>query len=161
MNKKILIIASSVVLFIIIVVLFSFTFVASITHQSGLSNTVKNTASTTPNVFADTTTLKIKDFKVGTGAAVKATSKITFDFVGMLTNGKVFSSTVSKGPVTLTLGVSPMIKGWQEGLIGMKVGGHRRLVIPPTLGYGATGIPGIVAPNATIIYDIVLNKIVK
>lgn len=162
MNKKQLIVVSSIIGLVVIVGLVAFVYAAISIQKNGNPTTTKSVATTTPVVFPSTKTLLIKDFKIGTStAAVKANSKITFDFVGMLSNGKVFSSTLNSGPITVTMGSTTMIKGWQQGLIGMKVGGQRRLVIPPSLAYGTAGISGIVPPNETIVYDIVLKKIGK
>ena len=107
--------------------------------------------------FAPVTELKIEDLKVGTGSAVASGSSVTVHYIGGLTNGKVFDSSVPrKQPFAFKIGEGQVIKGWEEGLIGMKVGGIRRLHIPPQLGYGAQGAGGIIPPNATLIFEIQL-----
>jgi len=105
--------------------------------------------------------LKIEDLKVGTGAAVKSGDTITVNYVGRLQNGKVFDSSYTRHqPFTTVIGTGQVIKGWDEGLIGMKVGGKRRLTIPPDLGYGEQAA-GTIPPNSTLIFDIELLGINK
>jgi FKBP-type peptidyl-prolyl cis-trans isomerase FkpA len=103
--------------------------------------------------------LQYWDIKVGTGptAAKGQTAKV--HYTGWLTNGKKFDSSLDRGePFTVEpLGTAPVIQGWNEGIIGMKVGGKRQLRIPPELGYGSRGTPGgPIPPNATLIFDVEL-----
>jgi FKBP-type peptidyl-prolyl cis-trans isomerase len=102
--------------------------------------------------------LQYWDIKVGTGEVAKEGSHVRVHYTGWLTTGKKFDSSVDAGtPFTFTIGNSEVIKGWDEGVSGMKVGGKRQLRIPPELGYGATGTPGGPIPaNATLIFDIKL-----
>jgi len=101
--------------------------------------------------------LLIQDIKEGTGSAVKAGDKILIHYTGMLTNGQKFDSSLDRGqPFETRIGIGMVIKGWDEGAIGMKVGGKRRLIIPPELGYGATGAGNVIPPNATLIFDLEL-----
>src|ERR1700724_4021120 len=100
--------------------------------------------------------LEYWDIKVGTGAVAQSGQHVKVDYTGWLTNGKKFDSSVGTGhPVDFMLGASPVIKGWDEGVAGMKVGGKRQLRIPPELAYGASG-SGPIPPNATLIFDIQL-----
>jgi FKBP-type peptidyl-prolyl cis-trans isomerase len=102
--------------------------------------------------------LQYWDLKVGTGATATAGQSAKVHYTGWLTNGKKFDSSVDSGePFTVEpLGSAPVIKGWNEGIIGMKVGGKRQLRIPADLAYGAQGYPGVIPPNATLIFDVEL-----
>ena len=103
--------------------------------------------------------LQYWDIKVGTGATAAAGQTAKVHYTGWLTNGKKFDSSLDRGePFTVEpLGTAPVIQGWNEGIIGMKVGGKRQLRIPPQLGYGARGTPGgPIPPNATLIFDVEL-----
>ena len=101
--------------------------------------------------------LEYWDIKVGTGAVAITGHQVKVDYTGWLTNGKMFDSSVGTGrPFAFRLGASQVIKGWDEGVAGMKVGGKRQLRIPPDLAYGAKGYPGAIPPNATLIFDVQL-----
>jgi len=105
--------------------------------------------------------LQYWDIKVGTGATAAAGQSAKVHYTGWLTNGKKFDSSVDRGePFTVEpLGSAPVIKGWNEGIIGMKVGGKRQLRIPPELAYGQRGYPGIIPANATLIFDVQLLSV--
>ncbi|HZW95009.1 MAG TPA: FKBP-type peptidyl-prolyl cis-trans isomerase [Candidatus Eremiobacteraceae bacterium] len=98
------------------------------------------------------------DIRVGTGEVAKEGSHVRVHYTGWLTNGKKFDSSVDAGkPFDFTIGNGEVIKGWEEGVAGMKVGAKRQLRIPPALGYGAEGTPGgPIPPNATLIFDVQL-----
>jgi FKBP-type peptidyl-prolyl cis-trans isomerase len=101
--------------------------------------------------------LEYWDIKVGTGATAAAGQKAKVHYTGWLTTGKKFDSSIGSAPFEVSpLGTAPVIKGWNEGIIGMKVGGKRQLRIPPDLAYGADGYPGAIPPNATLIFDVQL-----
>jgi len=102
--------------------------------------------------------LQYWDIKVGTGPVAKDGSSVKVHYTGWLTTGKKFDSSVdAHQPFDFTIGKGDVIKGWDEGVTGMKVGGKRQLRIPPELAYGATGTPGGPIPaNATLIFDIQL-----
>ncbi len=101
--------------------------------------------------------LIINDVKVGTGAVAKAGETVTVQYTGWLMNGKKFDSSKDRNePFTFQLGAGQVIQGWDEGVAGMKVGGTRMLVIPPSLGYGERGAGGVIPPNATLKFEVEL-----
>jgi len=102
--------------------------------------------------------LEYWDIKVGTGAEAKPGHTVKVDYTGWLTNGKKFDSSVGTGrPFQFMLGAGQVIKGWDEGVAGMKVGGKRQLRIPPELAYGASGVPRAgIGPNSILIFDVEL-----
>jgi FKBP-type peptidyl-prolyl cis-trans isomerase len=104
--------------------------------------------------------LQYWDIKVGTGQVAKDGDHVKVHYTGWLTSGKKFDSSVdAHQPFELTLGRGEVIKGWDEGIAGMKVGGKRQLRIPPDLAYGDKGYPGVIPPNATLIFDVQLLAI--
>jgi len=101
--------------------------------------------------------LKYTDEKVGTGAEAKPGQTAVVHYTGWLTDGKKFDSSKDRGqPFSFPLGGGRVIKGWDEGVQGMKVGGVRKLTIPPQLGYGASGAGGVIPPNATLVFEVEL-----
>jgi FKBP-type peptidyl-prolyl cis-trans isomerase len=106
--------------------------------------------------------LVIKDLKKGHGVGAQNGDTITVNYVGKLTNGKTFDSSKTPGrtPFTLILGQHQVIPGWEKGLLGMKVGGTRKLTIPPDMAYGAAGRPPVIPENATLIFTVDMVKIV-
>jgi peptidylprolyl isomerase len=105
--------------------------------------------------------LVIKDIHVGTGPAATNGEDLTMLYKGSLTSGKVFDQNFDKAPFVFTLGSGQVIKGWDKGLVGMKVGGERKLTIPADLGYGARGAGEDIPPNATLVFDVKLLRIDK
>ncbi|PYX87625.1 MAG: peptidylprolyl isomerase [Acidobacteria bacterium] len=103
--------------------------------------------------------LQYWDIKEGTGPAATAGQKVEVQYTGWLTNGKKFDSSVGGPPFDFKLGGSEVIKGWDEGVAGMKVGGKRQLKIPPALAYGAAGYPPVIPPNSTLIFDVQLVSV--
>jgi FKBP-type peptidyl-prolyl cis-trans isomerase len=101
--------------------------------------------------------LQYIDQIVGTGETAKAGQTVSVHYTGWLTNGKKFDSSVDRGqPFSFRLGVGQVIKGWDEGVQGMKIGGKRKLTIPSNLGYGARGAGGLIPPHATLVFDVEL-----
>ncbi|WP_210252077.1 FKBP-type peptidyl-prolyl cis-trans isomerase [Rhodoplanes serenus] len=98
--------------------------------------------------------LASQDIKVGTGPEARTGQRLRVHYTGKLTNGTTFDSSVGRAPFTFTLGGGQVIKGWDQGVAGMRVGGKRRLVIPPELGYGARGAPPQIPPNSTLVFEI-------
>jgi len=106
--------------------------------------------------------LEKTDVVVGKGAEAKAGDVVVVHYVGKLLDGTEFDSSKKHGkPFDFPLGAGRVIKGWDEGVAGMKVGGKRKLVIPPSLGYGARGAGGAIPPNATLVFDVELLEIKK
>lgn len=97
------------------------------------------------------------DIQVGTGAEAVAGKKVSVHYVGTLTDGTKFDSSRDRGqPFDFPLGAGRVIKGWDQGVAGMKVGGKRKLVIPPELAYGSKGFPGLIPPNSTLVFEVEL-----
>ena len=116
-------------------------------------------ASAEPAVSAEPT-VHVEDLAVGTGDPAHSGDKVTVQYVGTLMDGTEFDSSRKRNrPFDFTLGSGQVIKGWDEGVAGMKVGGHRKLTIPPSLGYGVRGQPPAIPPNATLAFDIELLAI--
>jgi peptidylprolyl isomerase len=122
----------------------------------------------TPGKHGDTVTtasgLQYIDLKKGTGAMPTKGQTITVNYTGKLTNGKTFDSNVDPdfhhvSPFSTKIGVGQVIKGWDEGMLTMKVGGKRRLICPPNLAYGPQGRPPTIPANSTLIFDVELLKV--
>ena len=106
--------------------------------------------------------VKIENLKVGTGDEAKKGDTVEVHYTGWLTDGKKFDSSVDRGqPFSFKLGAGDVIKGWDEGVAGMKVGGKRKLTIPPELGYGDKGSGKVIPPKATLIFEVELLKVKK
>jgi len=104
--------------------------------------------------------LQYIDQVVGTGEVAKAGQTVSVHYTGWLTNGTKFDSSVDRGqPFSFPLGAGRVIKGWDEGVQGMNVGGKRKLTIPANLGYGARGAGGVIPPNATLVFDVELLSV--
>ena len=101
--------------------------------------------------------LVIEEITVGTGTEAAAGQTVTVHYTGWLTDGAKFDSSKDRNdPFVFPLGAGHVIRGWDEGVQGMKVGGTRKLTIPPALGYGARGAGGVIPPNATLVFEVEL-----
>jgi FKBP-type peptidyl-prolyl cis-trans isomerase len=126
---------------------------------AGLAGCGGNASDSTPTSMA-IGSLLIQDEVVGTGPAAKAGDTVTVDYTGWLTDGTKFDSSLDRNePFAFTLGAGRVIPGWDQGVAGMKVGGKRKLTIPPDLAYGAEGAGGVIPPNATLVFEVELLKI--
>ena len=106
------------------------------------------------------TGLKYEDTIPGTGALASAGQQVSVHYTGWLTNGSKFDSSKDRNePFEFKLGAGQVIRGWDEGVQGMKIGGTRKLTIPPQLGYGAHGAGGVIPPNATLVFEVELLEI--
>ncbi|OKH41758.1 peptidylprolyl isomerase [Nostoc calcicola FACHB-389] len=109
------------------------------------------------NVVTTPSGLKYVELKEGTGATPERGQTVEVHYVGTLEDGTQFDSSRDRGqPFKFKIGVGQVIKGWDEGLSTMKVGGRRNLIIPPELGYGSRGAGGVIPPNATLLFDVEL-----
>lgn len=118
------------------------------------NNSIKETTMT--NVTSD---LKIEDLKVGKGSEAKTGDTIKVNYLGTLTSGTKFDSSYDRNePFEFTLGQGQVIQGWEQGFIGMKVGGKRKLTIPPQLGYGDQAV-GTIPANSTLIFEVELLEV--
>ncbi|MFN7678728.1 MAG: FKBP-type peptidyl-prolyl cis-trans isomerase [Cyanobacteriota bacterium] len=103
--------------------------------------------------------LQITDVVVGDGEEAKPGQTVSVNYRGTLRNGKEFDSSYGRGPFSFPLGAGRVIKGWDEGVAGMRVGGKRQLVIPPDLAYGSRGAGGVIPPDATLLFDVELLSV--
>jgi peptidylprolyl isomerase len=124
------------------------------------SKTKTTTSTGDGNMITTQSGLQYQDVVVGTGAEAVVGKSVTVHYTGTLQDGTKFDSSVDRNqPFTFTLGAGEVIPGWDEGVAGMKVGGKRKLVIPPELAYGAQGRPPVIPPNATLNFDVELLEV--
>ncbi len=97
-----------------------------------------------------------EDLVVGSGAEAVAGTTVEVNYTGWLLDGKQFDTSKGRGPFSFKLGGGQVIKGWDQGVAGMKVGGKRKLTVPPELGYGMRGFPGVIPAQATLVFEVEL-----
>jgi peptidylprolyl isomerase len=136
--------------------------VASTTPQS-TNQPSPSTTMQIPAINGPVTQLMSKDEVIGTGAVAAAGDSVTVNYVGALTNGTVFDASANHGTTgfTFTLGAGQVIKGWDEGVAGMKVGGKRMLIIPASLAYGDQAVGGVIPANSTLVFEVDLLNVQK
>jgi peptidylprolyl isomerase len=128
-------------------------------RESGSSTTASPKAEGTMEGKSETTAsgLQYVDVKPGTGPSPQAGQTAVVHYTGWLADGKKFDSSKDRGkPFSFRVGQGQVIKGWDEGVVTMKVGGTRKLIIPPNLAYGAAGAGGVIPPNATLTFEVEL-----
>lgn len=104
--------------------------------------------------------LQVEELREGTGGEARAGNMVTVHYVGTLTDGSKFDSSRDRNKgFSFRLGAGEVIKGWDQGVAGMKVGGMRKLTIPPGLAYGARGFPPVIPPNSTLVFEVELLEI--
>ena len=130
------------------------------------TSSAKSPSGASPTKLADsgyeTTSsgLMYHDLQIGSGASPQKGQKVTVHYSGWLTNGKVFDSSLKRNkPFTFEIGKRKVIRGWDEGVLTMKVGGRRQLKVPSALGYGTVGSPPVIPKNATLIFEVELLEI--
>lgn len=102
-------------------------------------------------------TLQIEELQTGTGAEAQPGHRVDVHYTGWLTSGQKFDSSLDRGkPFSFQLGAGQVIQGWDQGVAGMKVGGKRKLTVPPELGYGARGAGNVIPPGATLVFEVEL-----
>ena len=131
-----------------------------IIENKSLSDNLNNIDNIMDNQSVESNELKIEVVQEGEGDEAKNGDTVFVHYTGYLINGQVFDSSIGRGqPIEFILGTGGVIKGWDQGVLGMKVGEKRKLTIPSDLGYGAIGAGGSIPPNATLIFDVEMMKI--
>ena len=155
-----------VIALIVIVVLLGSRFIPQTTSvstidQINISTTTNNTMDQNTNA-SSTSGFIVKDVVIGTGATAQNGNMVEVNYTGKFNdaNGKVFDSSIPRGqPIPFVLGEGQVIPGWDQGILGMKVGGKRTLTIPSELGYGAAGRPPVIPPNSTLYFEVELVSV--
>ena len=145
------------------VIVFFFIFNGMSIFTSLIPTTGTTTNQTASTAMPTVTDLQITDEIIGTGAAAVAGDKVTVQYVGSLTDGTVFDASASHSAdgFTFNLGKGEVIQGWDQGIVGMKEGGKRKLVIPAPLAYGDRAVGNIIPANSTLVFEVELLKVQK
>ena len=124
----------------------------------GLAACGGDDGTTTPT---DSGTLEIVELTVGTGATAALGNTVSVHYIGGFPNGQIFDTSYGGNPFTLRLGAGQVIPGFEQGIVGMRVGGKRRVTMPPSLAYGSQGRPPTIPPNSTLVFEIELMSIIS
>lgn len=144
-----------------LVVLAALTAICSVSAMAAQEHAGAKVQKSAAKTITTASGLKYIDIKVGSGAAPVKGKQVKVHYTGTLENGTQFDSSVGREPFSFVIGVGQVIPGWDEGVMGMKVGGKRKLIIPSRLGYGAAGAGGVIPPNATLLFDVELLDVAK
>lgn len=150
------------ILVAVLVIISGYLFLSRGSTKEEINESVKEESKmdTSTNNSTESAKLIIEDIKLGEGREVKSGDTVVMHYLGTLESGTKFDSSYDRGePFATQIGVGQVIKGWDEGVPGMKIGGKRKLTIPSELGYGARGAGGIIPPNATLIFEVELLEI--
>jgi len=152
-----------VALFFIVPGLSPFGQSAPTSEEQPIDVTTNTQPTTTTMPTENTNQLQSLDETIGTGAVAAAGDSVTVNYVGSLTNGTVFDASANHGTTgfTFSLGAGQVIKGWDDGIVGMKEGGKRKLVIPAVLAYGDRAVGNIIPANSTLVFEVELVKVQK
>ena len=148
----------TVFVFVVVIVLVGGAAWLFMRRGQGVDKTADKQASPTATEAVLDGGLKVRDIVIGSGSAAKAGDSITVNYIGTFTDGKKFDSSYDHGqPFQFVLGTGAVIKGWDIGVAGMRVGGKRELIIPPALAYGERGAGnGAIPPNSTLVFEVEL-----
>jgi peptidylprolyl isomerase len=136
------------------------TFFGYCSERIGRTGKICHQINRTEDTMKTASGLEYIEVQAGTGAQAEAGKTVSVHYTGKLQDGKVFDSSVSRGePISFPLGAGRVIKGWDEGIALMKVGGKAQLIIPPDLAYGERGAGGVIPPNATLVFDVELVSV--
>ncbi len=146
---------------VVIALFFIFPGLSPFRAPSSPNGTPATTTQTSSTTMPTVNQLQITDEVVGTGAVAAAGDTVTVNYVGSLTDGTVFDASANHGTAgfTFTLGAGQVIKGWDEGIVGMRVGGTRKLVIPAALAYGNQAVGNVIPANSTLVFTVELLKV--
>jgi len=148
------------IVFSLLVVIIVFGIIGYLVSRPKVQPTTDNQQPTTNNQQINMNDLQMTIVKEGSGEQAKPGDQVSVHYIGTLTDGTKFDSSLDRGaPFSFVLGAGQVIKGWDLGIAGMKVGEQRRLTIPPEFAYGEQGVPGVIPPNSVLIFDVEMIKI--
>lgn len=145
---------------LILIAVLVLAFIAFLVYRSITTSQPSAASTTAGNMVVTASGLQYQDLVVGSGPEAKSGNTVSVHYTGWLADGTKFDSSLDRGtPFEFTLGAGQVIKGWDEGVAGMKVGGKRQLIIPPQLAYGSSGAGSTIPPNATLTFEVQLLEI--